>query len=76
MGIAITILSFKIIPSEPPENLPEGMVPITPEVGKTITPVGNYMIITSILVLLGTGIYSLIGFQKRKIGRKDMRKRK
>jgi len=76
IGIVITILSFEIIPSEPPENLPEGMIPITPEVWKTTTPMGNYMIITSIIVLLGTGIYSLISFQKRRIGKKDMRKRK
>ncbi|MCV0409623.1 hypothetical protein [Nitrosopumilus sp.] len=67
LGIAITIQSFETIPSEYPENLPEGMTPITPEVGKTSTPVGNYMIITSILVLIGTGIYFLMGFLKRRI---------
>jgi len=43
------------------------MTPITPVVGKTTTPVGNYMIIVSILVLIGTGLYSLVGFLKRKI---------
>jgi len=43
------------------------MIPIIPEVGKTSTPVGNYVIIASILVLIGTGIYSLIGFLKRRI---------
>jgi len=67
IGIAITILSFETISSEPPENLPEGMTPITPVVGKTTTPVGNYMIIASILVLVGTGIYSLVGFLIRRI---------
>ena len=66
-GVLITILSFETIPSEPPENLPEGMTPITPEVGKTTTPIGNYIIVASIVVLVGTGIYSLIGFLKRKI---------
>ena len=66
LGVFITILSFEIIPSESPENLPEGMVPITPEVGKTTTPVGNYMIVASILVLIGTGIYSIIDFLKRR----------
>ncbi|KAF6245443.1 hypothetical protein [Nitrosopumilus sp. b2] len=74
LGVAITILSFETITSEPPKNLPEGMTPITPEVGKTSTPVGNYMIIGSIMVLIGTGIYSLIGFLKVRIGKKDMRK--
>ena len=67
MGIVITVFSFETIPSEPPEDLPEGMVPITPEVERTTTPVGNYMIITSILVLIGTGIYSLVGFLKRRV---------
>ena len=73
IGIVITILSFETITSEPPENLPEGMVPITPTV-KTTNPVGNYMIIASILVLIGTGIYWLIGFQKLRGGKKDMGK--
>ena len=67
LGIAITIQSIETIPSNPPENLPEGMVPITPEVGKTTTPVGPYMIVTSILILVGTGIYSLVYFLKRRI---------
>ncbi|MCE2506686.1 MAG: hypothetical protein J4F36_09545 [Nitrosopumilaceae archaeon] len=67
LGIAITILSFETFPSEPPENLPEGMTPITPEVGKTSTPVGPYLTFASVLVLIGTGIYSLIGLLKRKI---------
>ena len=67
IGIAITILSFETIPSEPPENLPEGVIPITPVVGKTSTPVGPYLIYASILVLIGTGIYSLVGFLKRRI---------
>ena len=67
LGVAITLFSFETIPSEFPENLPEGMTPITPEVGHTTTPVGNYMIIASIIVLIGTGIYSLIGFLKRRI---------
>ena len=67
LGIAITILSLETFPSEPPENLPEGMTPITPEVGKTSTPVGPYLTFASVLVLIGTGIYSLIGLLKRKI---------
>lgn len=66
IGTTITILSFETIPSEPPENLPKGMVPITPEVGKTSTPAGPIIIYGSILVLIGTGIYSLIGFLKRR----------
>lgn len=65
-GIAITIQSIETISSPPPENLPEGMIPITPEVGRTTTPVGNYVIIVSILVLIGTGIYSLTNFLKRR----------
>jgi len=69
IGVAITMLSFETITSEPPENLPEGMIPITPVVGKTTTPVGIYMIIASILVLMGTGMYSLVGFLKRKKGK-------
>ena len=68
LGITITILSIETIPSAPPENLPEGMVPITPEVGRTTTPLGNYLIIASILVLIGTGIYSLVCFLKRRDG--------
>ena len=67
IGIAITMLSFETIPSEPPENLPKGMTPITPEVGKTSTPAGPYLIYASILVLIGTGIYSLVSFLKRRI---------
>lgn len=67
IGITITILSFETIPSDPPENLPEGMVPITPEVGKTSTPVGPYLSFASVLILIGTGIYSLIGFLKWRI---------
>ena len=66
LGIIITLLSFETIESEPPENLPEGMTPITPEVGKTSTPLGPYMIFASIIVLFGTGIYSLVGFMRRK----------
>ena len=66
IGVAITMLSFETITSEPPENLPEGMIPITPVVGKTTTPVGIYMIIASILVLMGTGLYSLVDFLKRR----------
>ena len=65
-GIFITVLSFEEVSSEPPENLPEGMVPITPEVGKTLTPIGNYIIIASVLTLMGTGIYSAISFFKTK----------
>lgn len=67
LGIAITILSIETIPSEPTENLPDYMTPISPEVGKTTTPIGNYMIVTSIIVLIGSGIYSLIRFLKRII---------
>lgn len=70
LGIVITILSFETIPSEPPKNLPDGMTPITPEVGKTSTPVGPYMIFASILVLIGTGVYSLIGFLKARTGKR------
>lgn len=60
LGITITMLSFETFPSESPENLPEGMTPIAPEVGKTSTPVGPYLTFASIIVLIGTGIYSLI----------------
>ena len=67
LGITITILSFETFSSEPIENLPEGMTPITPEVGKTSTPAGPYLTFASILVLIGTGIYSLIVFLKRRI---------
>ncbi|MCV0366200.1 MAG: hypothetical protein K5798_02905 [Nitrosopumilus sp.] len=66
LGIVIAILSIETIPSEPPENLPDYMTPIRPEVGKTTTPVGIYMIVASILVLIGTGIYSLVRFLKRR----------
>ena len=76
LGISISILSIETFPSEPPQNLPKGMVPITPEVGKTSTPIGIYMIIVSVLVLIGTGIYSLIDFQKRRTGKTDMRNKK
>ena len=67
LGIVITILSFETFSSEPPEDLPEGMVPITPEVGKTSTPIGPYMIYASSLVLIGVGIYSLVSSLKKKI---------
>ena len=60
-----TALSFETITSEPPENLPEGMVPIQTEVGKA-NPFGAYAIYSSLLVLIGTGIYSLIDFLKRR----------
>ena len=73
IGIVITILSFEITPSEPLVNLPEGMVPITPTVVGS-EPIGNYMIIVSILVLIGTRIHSLIDFKKLRGGKKDMRK--
>ncbi len=69
LGFAITILSFETIPSEPPEDLPEGMVPITPEVGKTTNPVGPYMMAAGVLVLIGTAVYSLTGFLKGKIAK-------
>lgn len=67
LGVAITMFSFETIPYEPPENLPSGMTSITPEIGKTSTPVGNYVTIASILVLIGTGIYFLVCFLKRRI---------
>ena len=70
IGITTTVLSFETIPpSEPPENLPKGMTPITPIVGKTSTPLGIYLIFASILVLIGTGIYSLVNFLKRRMRR-------
>ena len=69
IGIITTVLSFETIPSEPPENLPKGMTPITPIVGKTSTPLGIYLIFASILVLIGTGIYSLVNFLKRRMRR-------
>ena len=62
LGFAITMFSFETIPYEPPENLPKGMIPITPVIGKTATPIGIYLIIASILVLVGTGFYLLISF--------------
>ena len=43
---------------------------------KFMIPIVNYLIVASILVLIGTGIYSLIDFQKRRTGKMDMRKRK
>ncbi len=70
LGIAVSVLSIETVPSEPPENLPEGMTPITANVGRTTTPVGNYMIIAGIVVLIGSGIYSLISSLKRKIRRR------
>ena len=68
LGIAITNQSIETIPSAPPENLPKGMTPITPEVSKISNPAGPIMIIMSILVLIGTGIYSMIGFLTRSTG--------
>lgn len=41
------------------------MTPITPEVGHITTPAGSYMIVASIVVMIGAGIYSLINFLKR-----------
>ncbi|KEQ56884.1 hypothetical protein SCCGRSA3_02005 [Marine Group I thaumarchaeote SCGC RSA3] len=66
LGIVITLISFESIPSEPPENLPEGMTPIMPEVGKTSTPAGPYLIFASIIVLIGAGIYSMISLANRR----------
>ncbi len=66
LGVALSVLSIETVPSEPPGNLPEGMTPIAPNVGRTTTPVGFYMIIAGITVLVGSGIYSLIGSLKGK----------
>lgn len=68
LGAAVTVLSFEEVTSEPPENLPEGVTPITPTVGRTTTPVGPYMVAAGIFVLVGSGIYSLAGYLKRRIG--------
>lgn len=65
LGIVVNVLSLEEVPSEPPEDLPEGMTPITPEVGRTTTPVGNYMMVTGIAVLIGSGIYYLVRSMKR-----------
>ena len=67
IGIAISFLSFESITSEHQEHGYRDMIPITPTVGKMTNPVGVPMIIVSILVLIGTGIYSLIKILKRKI---------
>ena len=66
LGVALSVLSIETVPSEPPENLPEGVTPITPSVGRITTPVGFYMIIAGITVLIGSGIYSLIRSLKGK----------
>lgn len=66
LGAAVTVLSFEEVTSEPLEDLPEGVTPITPVVGKTTTPVGGYMMAAGILVLIGSGIYSLARLLKRR----------
>ncbi|MCG8531298.1 MAG: hypothetical protein MI749_11590 [Desulfovibrionales bacterium] len=68
LGAAVTVLSLEEVTSEPPENLPEGMTPITPTVGRTTTPVGPYMMAAGVSVLIGSGIYSLAGYLKRRTG--------
>lgn len=70
LGVAVNVLSLKEVSYEPLEDLPEGMTPITPEVRRTATPAGNYMIIAGIAVLIGSGIYSIICSLKR-IRRRD-----
>lgn len=70
LGAVVTMLSFEVVTSEPPEDLPEGMTPIVPTVGKSTTPVGGYMMGTGIVVLIGSGIYSLARFLARRIGRR------
>ncbi len=61
---------MEMMPSEPAEDLPMGMTPITPEVGKTTAnPVGMYLTVAGIVALIGSGIYSPIGVLRRKIGR-------
>lgn len=67
VGILITMLSFETVSSAPPENLPNYMTPIPAEVGKTTTPIGIYMIVTGIAVMIGTGIYCIIIFTKKRI---------
>ena len=71
LGVAVTVLSFEEVTSEPLENLPEGVTPITPVVGRTTTPVGGYMMAAGITTLIGSGIYSLARSLKRGIGRRD-----
>ncbi|MCV0366199.1 MAG: hypothetical protein K5798_02900 [Nitrosopumilus sp.] len=41
---------------------------------KFMIPVVYYLFVTGIFVLIGIGIYLLSGFQKRRTGKKDMRK--
>lgn len=69
MGIGVTILSLEEVyyGYEPTEHPLNQDTPIIIEVGKTSTQVGNYMIITGIVVLLGCGLYSLLRFVKRKV---------
>ena len=72
LGAAVTVLSFEEVTSEPREDLPEGVTPITPVVGKTTTPIGVYMMAAGIAALAGIGIYSLARSLKRRgIGRRD-----
>ena len=68
LGAAVTVLSLEEVTSEPLENLPEGVTPITPTVGRTTTPVGPYMMAAGIVTLAGSGIYSLAGYLKRRTG--------
>ncbi|MCE2498728.1 MAG: hypothetical protein J4F28_07060 [Nitrosopumilaceae archaeon] len=70
LGAAVTVLSFEVVTSEPLEDLPEGVTPITPTVGRTTTPVGVYMVAAGIAVLIGSGIYSLARSLKRGTGRR------
>ena len=66
LGAIVTVLSFEEVTSEPLEDLPEGVTPITPTVGRATTPVGGYMMVAGIVTLVGSGIYSLAGYLKRR----------
>lgn len=66
LGAAVTVLSLEEVTSEPPEDLPESVTPITPTVIRATTPIGGYMMAAGITALAGSGIYSLAGYLKRR----------
>ena len=68
LGAAVTVLSLEEVTSEPPGDLPESVTPITPTVVRATTPVGGYMMAAGITALVGSGIYSLAGYLKRRTG--------
>ena len=66
LGIIITIFSFTTAISEATEKFSDGMTPAT-YVGIKTNPVGTYIIIASAIVLISTGVCSLLCFLKRRI---------